>query len=116
MLKTYIVVTLDWAGLHRFPQAAGDVSFLAHPHRHKFFIKVTAEVKHDNRELEFFTLQKRIKDFFPPEMSDLGSTSCEQLAKRVLDFLLNTYGEDRQFTVEVWEDKENGAIIQYLPE
>ena len=116
MIRTYIVVTLDWVGLHHFPEAQESVSFLAYPHRHKFFIKVTVEVKHINRELEFFTLQKHIKGFLPPEMADLGSTSCEQLAMRVLNFLLDTYGRDRQIIVEVWEDKENGAIAHYTPE
>ena len=114
-VTTYVVVTCDWIGFHFFPEAAGDVAFLRNTHRHKFFIKVICEVAHDNREIEFFQLQRKLKQWLPPDETDLGTTSCEQLAKFLLEKLLSEYGKERTYIVEVWEDKENGAIVQYSP-
>ena len=51
-------VTFQREGIHCFPAAAtdpklADVSFLAHPHRHMFHFRISIDVFHDDRELEF---------------------------------------------------------------
>ena len=52
-----IWVTFSKTGMHRYPEAPEDVSYLRHPHRHKFLFKATVTVEHDDREIEFHQMQ-----------------------------------------------------------
>jgi hypothetical protein len=57
--KKMIWVTFQRAGIHRYPDAPDDVGYLANNHRHQFKFKVSIEVFHMNRELEFHQLVSR---------------------------------------------------------
>ena len=63
-----IWVTFRKEGIHKYPAAltapklaTGDeseVSFLGHPHRHTFHIKVAIDVFHADRDIEFSEFQR----------------------------------------------------------
>ena len=74
MNKSFIFVTFQKEGIHRYPAAATDpklatkrfgkpdehwldVSFLADLHRHIFHFRVEMEVFHDDRDVEFIQAQ-----------------------------------------------------------
>lgn len=89
--------------------AIDEVKFLAHPHRHQFVIRAHKRVYHDDRDIEFIVLQHSILRYlhetFPT--GDMGSTSCEMLARMLID----------QFDLSkcsVSEDDENGAEIEVI--
>lgn len=127
MIETTVTAKLRFEALHHWPGAIDHgESYLAWPHRHEFHVLVEAEVQHDDRELEFIDMKRRVNDFIrryvakPDSISggipDLGRTSCESLAKTLLMFLQEEYGDDRGYTVEVLEDGENGACLYYVPD
>lgn len=113
---TCIHVTFAWEGVHRWPDAdpEGPFAFLANPHRHVFQGDAWIQVYHDDRELEFLAVKLEINRLLP-NYQDMGSTSCEQMAKMVAECLLNKYGWNREVTVEVSEDGENGALVEWTP-
>lgn len=114
-MKTYVIVRLQVDGLHNFPAASElfpEVGFLSVMHRHMFHFEAKKEVFHDDRDVEFIMLKRDIQDYlkqmyYNPELRThlFGPKSCEMLAKEVLN----------QFdckSVTVWEDLENGAIVE----
>ena len=107
---TYIDVSFDWVGYHCWPGAEGKHAYLSHTHRHHFEGEASIEVKHDDRELEFMAVLDYINSMLP-QYEQAGSMSCEAIAKEILEGLTGMYGEDRNMTVGVYEDGENGAFI-----
>ena len=67
-----IWVTFRKEGIHKYPAALEDpklatgdeydVSFLGYPHRHIFHFKVSIEVFHDDRDIEFIQFKRWIED------------------------------------------------------
>lgn len=118
-MRKSIIVTNNFRGYHRYPDAPDDVAFLRNTHRHVFNVKTTIEVFHNERELEFFELQNLIECFVRYEyaltdskyVSGIYIQSCETLAEAILDYLHELYS-GRRVRVEVWEDNENGAIVE----
>ena len=53
MARRMIYVTFRKRGLHRYAAAPAEVDYLAHPHRHTFWFKVSIEVRHNDRDIEF---------------------------------------------------------------
>lgn len=134
--SSFIAVTFDVTGLHWYPGAAeerclDDVKFLAHPHRHVFKFKVMVDVKHDERDIEFLQFQTlcmasvhNMDGDYPGTECDLsqynvdvvfGPLSCETIASRLIEDLLDQFGDDyfQVVQVEVFEDGENGAIVRW---
>lgn len=114
-MRTYVVVRLQVDGMHNFPAAREifpEVGFLADRHRHIFHVEAKKEVFHDDRDVEFIMFKRDIQDYlkqmyYKPETRthEFGPKSCEMIAKEILN----------QFdcvTVSVWEDLENGAIVE----
>jgi len=106
-VKTFIIVTTDKVGFHKYDNAPDNVKFLRDLHRHKFHIKLGIEVKHDNRELEFFTVLYALESYIR-DINEVGS--CEMFATNIYNFFKDFYS--RNCWVEVWEDKENGARVE----
>lgn len=101
---------------HRYPEATGEVGFLAGSHQHTFKVEVFVEQFHDNRDVEYLGL-KRYLDKLLADMyhsKDLGSTSCETLARTILSWVKFHCGEERQYQVLVTEDGAHGALLQEL--
>jgi hypothetical protein len=112
MIRRRIWVTWALPGFHRYPDAPDEVAFLRNEHRHMFQFKVTLYVAHDDRELEFFMVQRRCVEFCKDKMG-LDHQSCEMMAEKVLRFVEETYCTQRNrfVEVEVSEDGECGAIV-----
>ena len=119
-MKTSVVVSLDFCGIHCWPNAPAEVSFLRNPHRHIFKVKAffweNHDFKADQREREFILVKAGILRALRDEWHfntttqcfELGSTSCENIAKEIL----SNQGCYYCYRVEVFEDGENGAIVE----
>lgn len=74
------------------------------------------EVRHEDREIEFFMAKDVVKKEIMPFIQlvdNLGS--CEQQAERILNGLKKAYGDNRNYEVEVSEDGENAGIVGWAP-
>lgn len=115
-----IVTTFTQVGFHEYPDAPEEVAFLRGRHRHLFKIKVFCRVVHANRDLEFFIVQRQIRQWMAsnyPQNNEtntvellFGPRSCEMIASDIFHRFNNT--ELRMYRVEVWEDDENGGIVE----
>jgi hypothetical protein len=115
-MKYSVVVTFSIEGFHCWPAAKDvfpEVAFLSYRHRHMFGFRCYASVTHTDRDEEFILLNREIKRNlllnFEKETANVlefGSMSCEAIGEWLLDQFSELY------KVEVWEDWENGAIIE----
>ena len=124
-----IWVTFQKEGIHKYPAALTDpmlatgdeydVSFLGYPHRHIFHFRVWIDVWHNDRDLEFIQFKRWLENLYRSAdnhntntVLSLDFKSCEMMARDLYDKLSAT-GPDRDYIIEVSEDGENGALIQY---
>ncbi len=119
---SFIWVTFQKEGIHRYPQAATDpklatgdwldVSFLATPHRHMFHFRVEMEVFHDDRDVEFIQLKRILESWLSDGTLSLDYKSCEMMAKD-LHMLIDVKWPNRDIVIEVSEDGENGCRMYF---
>ena len=119
-----IWVTFRKEGIHRYPAAATDpnlntageydVSFLASPHRHIFHFRVSIDVFHNDRDIEFIQFKRWLESLYNGQNSvlELDWKSCEMIADELYTHIADRY-PDRSVTIEVSEDGENGCSISY---
>lgn len=107
-LRRSVVVSLQFPAFHHWPKAPEESNFLRFRHRHLFKVRAWAEVEHNDRDIEFIALKDKIYAYIYEHYfnQDLGETSCESIAERLLYQFLELH------TVEVLEDGENGAFLQ----
>ena len=121
-MKKFIKVSFQKEGIHKWPDAKDikGVEFLQYPHRHIFHFYVTLEVMHDNREVEFILFKRELEGLYTDSMAtkvdaegtlQLEYQSCEMMAESLINYI-EEYYPDRAAQVEVYEDNENGAIVQ----
>jgi hypothetical protein len=120
--RSFIWVTFQKEGIHRYPDAATnpnlatgdwlDVSFLASPHRHIFHFKVEIEVYHDDRDIEFIQFKRILENEYNKGILSVDHKSCEMIANDLYQFIHSNY-PDREVTIEVSEDGENGCRMNY---
>jgi hypothetical protein len=122
--KRQIWVTFTKEGIHCYPAAgtdpalctAGeyDVSFLANPHRHIFHFRVSIDVFHNDRDIEFIQFKRWLIALYSGSNSvlELDWKSCEMIADDLYIQIAARY-PGRAVTIEVSEDGENGCIINY---
>ena len=111
--RTSIVVRTQFEGFHCWPDAPEEVKFLRFPHRHLFKVACHFTVKHNDRDLEFFIVQKAIKEKINLLVAKApDNASCETMAR----FLLNSLLEEQYpvFKVTVSEDGENDAVVEIM--
>ncbi len=116
MLQRHIEVSFQKEGVHKYPAALTDpklkeVEFLGYPHRHMFHFHVKLEVFHNDREVEFILFKRELEKFYETRMN-LDFKSCEMLAEELI-LLLQTRYPHRDITARVYEDGENGAVLEY---
>ena len=114
-MKTYVIVKLQIEGLHNWPAAREvfpEVGFLSDLHRHMFHIEAKKEVFHDDRDVEFIMFKRDVEIYLFHKYFDgvlricnFENRSCEMLAKEILE-------KFNCKSVTVWEDLENGAIVE----
>ena len=126
-LKSKIWVTFQKEGVHMYPAALDDpklatggwddVSFLGVPHRHIFHFRVEIEVFHDDRDIEFIQFKRWLERLYSDVDSstpvlNLNHKSCEMIAED-LATEINARYPNRNMTITVSEDGENGATIDF---
>ena len=119
-----IWVTFRREGIHKYPAALTDpqlatgdkydVSFLGYPHRHIFHFRVSIDVWHNDRDIEFIQFKRWLEALYSGESNclSLDYKSCEMIADDLYLQIANRY-PNRCVTIEVSEDGENGCIITY---
>jgi len=124
-----IWVTFQREGIHCYPAAATDpalntndeynVAFLASPHRHIFHFRVSINVFHNDRDIEFIQFKRWLENLYSGtgpynenRVLELNYKSCEMIAD---DLYLQIAGRypGRAVEIEVSEDGENGCLISY---
>lgn len=120
--KSFIWVTFQREGIHRYPAAAVDptlktgdwldVSFLATPHRHIFHFRVEMEVFHDNRDVEFIQAKRIMEKWLIDGTLQLDYKSCEMMARELYQKCISTWPA-RDYVIEVSEDGENGCRLYF---
>ena len=109
--KVHLWVTSSFIGFHQWPEAPNVVAYLRNLHRHVFGVKVTVQVTHSDRQVEFHLLKAFMDSYISSDLLPMlrrsPSMSCEQLARAIgSDLLLSNY---RVVSVQVDEDGECGA-------
>ena len=123
--KSYIWVTFQKEGIHKYPAAATDpklktgdwldVSFLGVPHRHIFHFRVEMEVFHDDRDVEFIQAKRWMESWYADGTLALDYKSCEMMAKELHEKCAKQW-PNRDYVIEVSEDGENGCRIVFTKE
>ena len=106
-MRKYVVITTQFPAIHNWPDCdIKEVGFLSHSHRHIFHITMKFEVSHNNREIEFLYMKKKLDDWIDDNYryKHLGSKSCEDIATELLK-------KFAAYFVSVFEDEENGAEV-----
>lgn len=109
-----IFVTFQKEGIHRYPAAPEGVEFLQHPHRHIFHFRVTLSVVHNDRDVEFILFKRELEGLYAGGAMQIDFKSCEMLAEDLIGYISSKY-PGRSISVEVSEDGENGATLDYDP-
>ena len=117
-----IWVSFRKEGIHRYPAAgtdpnlctAGeyDVSFLANAHRHIFHFRVSIDVFHNDRDIEFIQFKRWLESLYNTDIIQLDFKSCEMIADDLYDQIAARY-PNRAVVIDVSEDGENGCVISY---
>ena len=117
-----IWVTFQKEGIHCYPAAATDpalatgdeydVSFLGVPHRHIFHFCVWIDVFHNDRDIEFIQFKRWLENLYKDAILALDYKSCEMIADDLYLQIAARY-PNRNVTIEVSEDGENGCTINY---
>lgn len=100
------VIRFTREGFHCWPDAPAHRSYLACRHRHLFYLEVTLEVHHDEREVEYHDLLDFCKAHFPG--GELHAQSCEMMARHLAEKVADHY-PNRHVEVSCFEDNEVGA-------
>jgi hypothetical protein len=120
MTKSFIWVTFQKEGIHKYPAAGFDpklaaVSFLGNEHRHIFHFRVELEVFHDDRDVEFILLKRELESLYNIGTLQLNHMSCEMLASELAAYIKEHYPK-RDIRIEVSEDGENGCRVYFSNE
>jgi len=119
-----IFVQFQKEGIHCYPAAATDprlntageydVSFLANPHRHIFHFRVSIDVFHSDRDIEFIQFKRWLESLYNGSNTvlELDWKSCEMIADDLYIQIAGRY-PGRAVVIEVSEDGENGCSISY---
>jgi len=119
-----IWVTFRKEGIHCYPAAATDpklntsdeynVAFLANPHRHIFHFRVSIDVWHNDRDIEFIQFKRWLEALYSGANTvlELDFKSCEMIADDLYLQIAARY-PNRCVIIEVSEDGENGCSISY---
>jgi hypothetical protein len=121
-LKSKIWVTFRREGTHKYPAALTDpklktgdeydVSFLGYPHRHIFHFRVAIEVFHDDRDIEFIQFKRWLENLYGKGTLELDYKSCEMIGADLYQQINSKY-PNREVTIDVSEDGENGATMTW---
>jgi len=111
-------VSVQIEALHHWKEASGSVSFLKHPHRHIFHVRAHIEQKSTRRDVEYLGAKRELQSFLLSKamtnsIRNFNKASCEDIAEEILLWLRQQY-PNRCLKVEVFEDGENGCLVELL--
>ncbi len=106
----WVVMKFQFEGLHYWKDAPPQVHYLAFKHRHIFHVEARMTVRHNDREVEFIQAKNHLLGQVNI-VYDWGPKSCEGIAEAIIALMQAKWGRDRDYSVEVLEDGENGAIV-----
>ena len=117
-----IWVTFSKEGVHLYPAANNDpalatgkwddVSFLGYAHRHIFHFRVEISVTHNDRDIEFIQFKRWLENLYKDDVIQLDYKSCEMMSDDLFDQIVAKY-PGRDIKIEISEDGENGALVEY---
>lgn len=111
----YAKVQTTFTATHRWEDAPESVEFLQDAHRHEFHVKALIEQFHDDRDVEYIQVKRKIDSYLEKEydQQDLDEMSCEMIANDIISFIKMEIEDsiNRFVQVEVLEDGENGAVV-----
>ena len=120
--KRSIWVTFTKEGIHKYPAALTDpalatgdeydVSFLGYPHRHIFHFRVAVKVTHNDRDIEFIQFKRWLENLYKDNVIQLDYKSCEMMSDDLFNQIVMMY-PGRDVKIEISEDGENGAMVEY---
>lgn len=120
--KRQIWVSFTKEGIHCYPAASTDpllatgdeydVSFLGTPHRHIFHFRVSIDVFHNDRDIEFIQFKRWLENLYNQGTIQLNYKSCEMIADDLYLQIASRY-PGRAVSIDVSEDGENGCVIDY---
>lgn len=120
--RKMIWVTFRKEGIHKYPAALEDpklatgdeydVSFLGYPHRHIFHFRVSIEVFHDDRDIEFIQFKRWLEKLYDQKTLQLDFKSCEMISDDLFKQITKRY-PGRNIEIEISEDGENGSKAKY---
>ena len=113
---TKVWVTTSFVGFHCWPAAPKEVAYLRNLHRHLFGVKVTINVNHQDRDIEYHMLKAEVEKLVTELKQRLEVSphfSCERMADYLATALASFkyYGKESTIEVEVDEDGECGSIV-----
>jgi len=109
-MRVWAKIKFEVEGFHSWEDAFDEVGFLSYTHRHMFLFVVWVEQMHNNRDVEYITLKRQLEKLYKSPV-DFGGASCEMIAVNLLEWLKGMFG-DRKLKVEVYEDGENGCLVE----
>ena len=115
--RTIVIATVKVVGFHAWADAPDEVYYLASKHRHLFTVRVEFDVTSEARQVEFHIAQGWIKRALDtkwgtgPGICNFEDRSCETIARELRDML--AFKGYKASAIEVWEDDENGARVQW---
>lgn len=112
-----IWVTFQKEGIHKYPAALtdptlSDVSFLGYPHRHMFHFRISIEVNHNDRDIEFIQFKRWLENLYNTNTLQLDFKSCEMIAEDLINEITQKY-PGRNINIQISEDGENGCDIDW---
>lgn len=110
--RSSIFITTEFEGIHCYPAAPEEVAFLRNPHRHMFQVRIDLEVMHNDRDVEFILFRRETDKMIRESITNMQHRSCEMICEILLGYVMTHYPE-RDCTIEVSEDGENGARLEY---
>ena len=108
--ESLVWITAQFEGFHKYPAAPDGVEFLKEEHRHIFKLKVSIEVFHNDRDVEFILFKRFVESLTKENKFDFKS--CEMISDDLQKLISEKYPR-RDIKIEVSEDGENGSYKSY---
>jgi len=106
-------VSTTFEDLHQYKKAPEEVAFLRNLHRHIFHVTIYIQQFHDDRDIEFIMFKRWLDKAIQRKIVKMNSAkSCEMMARELNKLIKRKYGK-RKIRIEISEDGENGAYIEF---
>lgn len=116
-----IFVQTMFESVHAWEDAPEEHKLLRNPHRHMFHVNVVMNVSHNNRDIEFIDVKRKLDPFLWSNYTEpvirekdpiVFGESCETMAQVIGMWVFENYPKVNTVSVTVSEDGENGAALR----